>query len=65
MCVEDASAVPSTSNENNQANDNQEKFTFFWGKTSPFSQMHPAEFTIDDVTYNCAEQYMMYHKAGK
>ena len=40
-----------------------EKFTFFFGKDSPFSQWHPARFEVDGVTYNCAEQYMMHQKA--
>lgn len=39
------------------------KFTFFWRKDSPFSQWHPAEFTVNEVEYNCAEQYMMHQKA--
>ena len=43
----------------------EEKFTFFFGAASPFSQWHPAEFEVDDVTYNCAEQYMMHQKAGE
>lgn len=42
-----------------------EKFTFFFGADSPFSQWHPAKFEVDGVTYNCAEQYMMYQKAGE
>eukprot|EP00118_Oscarella_pearsei_P025591 m.308427 g.308427 ORF g.308427 m.308427 type:complete len:170 (+) comp43976_c0_seq1:60-569(+) len=40
-----------------------EKFTFFWKSASPFSQWHPARFTVKDVEYNCAEQYMMHQKA--
>ena len=43
----------------------EEKYTFFWRKYSPFSQHHACKFVIDGVTYNCAEQYMMYRKAGK
>ena len=43
----------------------EEKYTFFWRKYSPFSQHHACNFVIDGVTYNCAEQYMMYRKAGK
>ena len=50
----DATAVPETG----------EKFTFFFGAESPFSQWHPAVFTVDGVEYNCAEQYMMSQKAG-
>jgi ribA/ribD-fused uncharacterized protein len=40
-----------------------ERFTFFYRTASPFSQWHPSEFTINDVQFNCAEQYMMYSKA--
>ena len=29
----------------------------------PFSQWHMAKMTIDDVDYNCCEQYMMAEKA--
>jgi len=40
----------------------EEKFTFFKG--SYFSQFFPVHFKDDDgVEYNCAEQYMMAHKA--
>ncbi len=38
-----------------------ETFHFFW--SGPFSQWHPSPFEIDDVTYSCAEQYMMAEKA--
>jgi ribA/ribD-fused uncharacterized protein len=40
-----------------------EKFTFFWKAHSPFSQWHPATFEIKGITFNCAEQAMMYGKA--
>ena len=39
------------------------KYTFFWRSESKFSQWHPAEFEIDEIKYNCAEQYMMHQKA--
>ena len=39
-----------------------EKFTFFFGIESPFSQWHPCRFEIDGVTFACAEQSMMYGK---
>ena len=39
----------------------EEQFTFFWD--GPFSQWCRSVFTIDDITYNCAEQYMMAKKA--
>lgn len=38
-----------------------EKFTLFWG--GPFSQWLPCIFTIDNIEYNCTEQYMMAEKA--
>ncbi|XP_067679581.1 uncharacterized protein [Haliotis asinina] len=41
----------------------RENFEFFYGNKSPFSQHYPATFTIEGVTFNCAEQYMMYQKA--
>lgn len=34
---------------------------YFWGHIC--SQWFPAEFVIDDVWYNCTEQYMMAEKA--
>lgn len=40
-----------------------EKFTFFYRSQSPFSQWYPASFVIEGITFNCAEQYMMYVKA--
>ena len=36
-------------------------FVFFWGGT--YSQWCPSNFTIDGITYNCCEQYMMAKKA--
>lgn len=38
-----------------------EKFTFFW--SGPFSNWHPSPFQIDNVWYNCGEQWMMAAKA--
>lgn len=39
-----------------------ETFTFFWD--GPFSQWHPSYFEVDGIEYNCAEQFMMSHKAA-
>jgi len=39
----------------------ENKFVFFYG--GPFSQWYQSKFTIDNVEYNCAEQYMMAMKA--
>lgn len=41
--------------------DLDERFTFFWD--GPFSQWYPADFEVEGVEYNCAEQYMMAEKA--
>jgi ribA/ribD-fused uncharacterized protein len=38
-----------------------DNFVFFWGGTC--SQWAKSDFTIEGVTYNCAEQYMMAKKA--
>jgi ribA/ribD-fused uncharacterized protein len=38
------------------------KYTFFWG--GPFSQWAPSNFVVNEIKYNCAEQYMMAHKAS-
>ncbi len=38
-----------------------EQFTFFWN--GPFSQWHPSVFKMNMMTFSCAEQWMMYHKA--
>ncbi len=38
-----------------------DKFYFFW--FGPFSQWHLSDFIIDNIRYNCAEQYMMAEKA--
>ena len=59
-------------------NGSYEKFTFFWHSSSCFSQWYISKFTgrgilwadeslLEDlpleITFNCMEQYMMYHKA--
>ncbi|MCK4501037.1 NADAR family protein [Candidatus Babeliales bacterium] len=38
-----------------------EKFTFFWD--GPFSQWCESKFYSEGIEYNCAEQFMMAHKA--
>ena len=41
------------------------KFTFFWNGTDILSQWYIAKFQVENVWYNCAEQYMMHQKAGE
>ncbi|XP_056021445.1 riboflavin biosynthesis protein VVA0006-like isoform X2 [Ostrea edulis] len=43
--------------------DRPEHFYHFYGKDSPFSNFHPARFTLEGIAYSCSEQYMMYQKA--
>ena len=38
-----------------------DQFVFFWN--GRFSQWYSSPFTIGSLTYNCAEQWMMYQKA--
>ncbi|KAK3107430.1 hypothetical protein FSP39_014394 [Pinctada imbricata] len=47
----------------NTSSDVNEQYEFFWSSDSPFSQWYFADMTIDGLTFNCAEQYMMYKKA--
>ena len=35
----------------------------FFGELSPFSNFHPANFTVDGISYNCSEQYIQNQKA--
>ncbi len=38
-------------------------FTFFFTEASPFSQWYRCSFTASELTFMCAEQYMMHGKA--
>ena len=37
--------------------------TLFFTKNSPLSNFHESPFEINDQVFNCAEQYLAYHKA--
>ena len=39
------------------------RFTFFFTEASPFSQWYRCTFSASELTFNCAEQYMMHGKA--
>lgn len=41
----------------------QVKYKFFWNSDSYFSNWYKCKFIINGITFNCAEQYMMYQKA--
>ncbi|WP_250629693.1 NADAR family protein [Aureibaculum algae] len=41
----------------------KEEYYFFYETKHPFSQWNKSEFQIDGLTFNSAEQYMMYGKA--
>lgn len=38
-------------------------YLFFWRQASYLSNWHTCYFTIDGITFNCIEQWMMYAKA--
>ena len=42
-----------------------EKYEYFWRKHCVYSQWHYSVFYDADIKFTCAEQYMMYQKAGK
>ena len=47
------------------APDGKERFAFFFRGSSPFSQWHFCNFSVDGVRYVCAEQFMMHQKASE
>lgn len=40
-----------------------DRFVFFWKSGDFLSQWYLSAFAEDDRIFNCAEQYMMFHKA--
>lgn len=42
---------------------NMNKYKFFWGSTSPFSNWYLHLFVHKGQLFNCSEQAMMYYKA--
>jgi len=61
----DFPAGKSSSNESvaPQKSAAEEQMTLFYTKNSPWSNHYPCKFTVDDVTFNCTEQYFMWRKA--
>ena len=43
----------------------EEKYVYFVGRDDVFSQWYASRFNIGGLTFSCAQQYMMYRKAGK
>lgn len=41
----------------------EEQYAYFWEARDPFSQWHRSKFQLNEQTFSCAEQYMMYTKA--
>jgi ribA/ribD-fused uncharacterized protein len=39
------------------------QYTFFFTETSPFSQWYRCSFRVGDLSFMCAEQFMMHGKA--
>lgn len=43
--------------------DNSKTHYFFWETSSPFSNWHISKYTLNEITFNCSEQGVMYEKA--
>lgn len=41
----------------------KEEYYFFYKTNHPFSQWYKIDFIVNEITFCCAEQYMMYHKS--
>ncbi len=39
------------------------QYEFFYGYNHPLSQWYYSDFVIDEILFNCCEQWMMYSKA--
>lgn len=39
-----------------------DEFVFFYSNT-PYSNFYPSKFIVDDIEFNCGEQWIMYQKA--
>uniref|UniRef100_A0AC35U8R3 DUF1768 domain-containing protein n=1 Tax=Rhabditophanes sp. KR3021 TaxID=114890 RepID=A0AC35U8R3_9BILA len=48
---------------NIERNEQGESFVCFYSKNSVFSNHYPCSFTVDDIQFNCSEQYFIYGKA--
>ena len=44
-------------------NEENSRYTYFFGKENPLSNWHPAAFTIKGIEFGNVEQFMMYCKA--
>ena len=53
----------STSKQSPKSGYKNTHVVYFWRTESPYSQFHPATFSIEDTKYSCAEQFMMSSKA--
>ena len=61
--VNDLSSLPEALDPRTISTPTMDGYTFFWGRQSPLSNHYPSKFTVGDTTFNCNEQYYMYHKA--
>lgn len=50
-------------NNNQAVQADEEQFTFFFRKESPFSQWHPSHFKYKEYDFTSTEQFMMFSKA--
>ncbi len=40
-----------------------DNYVFFYGKNDHFSNFYKTTFKVNDITFSCGEQYIMYSKA--
>ncbi len=40
-----------------------DNYVFFYGKNDHFSNFYKTNFKVNDITFSCGEQYIMYSKA--
>ena len=58
------SSVPNgEENENSVSESTEKPYVLFFGEDPPFSNWYPSTFLVENVEYNCVEQFMMSKKA--
>ena len=61
--VQNMHTLPPDLNISDKAERSNNSTTAFFGKQSPLSNHHPAPFKLDNLKYNCTEQFLMKEKA--
>lgn len=61
--VEDLENLPDVLRPSNLASRQSESVYVFFGRASPFSNHHHSPFTIEDISFQCMEQYLAWRRA--